>query len=125
MNPLDDVPVTGGMNTSGNGNTSSNNTRKRDSKTVGYINVTIGDYRVGSVQIETNPYGFATNPVHKSLVELFSYDLTSEELKAEVKELIDTLGIEFTCQLAGNEKNVESAVDYSAKFAGRAKRTIK
>ena len=119
-NPFDDVPVTGGMNTS-SGNTS----KKRDSQTLGYINLTLGGMRVGSIQVETNPYGFATNPIHKSLVELFSYDLSSEELKTEVSELINQLGIDFTCQLAGSEKNVEPAVNYASKFAGRSKRTIK
>ncbi len=121
--PMDDVPVTGGMNTSSNN--SNNNSKKRDSQTLGYINVSLGGMRIGSIQIETNPYGFATNPIHKSLIELFSYDLSSEELKAEVSELIEQLGIEFNCQLAGSEKNVTAAVDYSTKFAGRSKRTLK
>lgn len=122
-NPFDDIPASGGMNNTSSNNNS--NTRKRESTTVGYINLTLGGYRVGSIQIETNPYNFASNPVHKALVELFSFDLTSEELKAEVSELIETLGIEFTCQLAGVEKSITPVVDFSSKFANRTKRTIK
>lgn len=117
--PMDDIPVQGGMSTTGN------TTKKRDTKVVGYINLSLGGHRVGSVQVETNPFGFATNPVHAALVELFSYDLTSDELKSEVQELINQLGIEFTCQLAGLNKEVTPAVDYAAKFAGRSKRNIK
>lgn len=123
MSPMDDVPTTGGMNTSSS-NTGSTS-KKRDSQTLGYVNISIGGMRVGSVQIETNPYGFSSNPVHKSLVELFSYDLTPEELKAEVSELIQSLGIEFNCQLAGSEKNIQPTVDYASKFANRSKRNLK
>ena len=123
MSPMDDIPTTGGMNTSSS-NTGSTS-KKRESTTLGYVNISIGGMRIGSVQIETNPYGFSSNPVHKSLVELFSYDLTPDELKSEVSELISTLGIDFNCQLSGNEKQVTPAVDYSSKFANRAKRTIK
>ena len=123
--PMDDVPVTGGMNTA-SGNTGSNTRNgKRESTTVGYINLTLGGSRIGSIQIETNPYGFSSNPAHKALVELFSFDLSSEELKIEVLELIKTLGVDFSCQLAGAEKVVTPVVDYAAKFAGRSKRTIK
>ena len=123
-NPMDDVPATGGMNTASSNSSTTRNT-KRDSKTVGYINLTLGGHRVGSIQIETNPYGFQTNPVHSALVDLFSFDLTSEELKTEVQELIDQMGIEFSCQLAGVERQITPAVDFSAKFANRTKRTIK
>ena len=123
-NPYDDVPVTGGMNTA-SGNTAGNTSKKRDSQTVGYINVSLGGYRIGSIQIESVPFNFTTNPAHRALVELFSYDLSSEELKAEVLELIQQLGIEFSCQLAGVERQVTPAVDYSSKFANRAKRVIK
>lgn len=122
--PMDDVPVSGGMNTA-SGNTTGNTRKTRDSQTVGYINVSVGGMRVGSIQVETNPYGFSSNPVHKSLVELFSYDLSADELKTEVLELIQQLGIEFSCQLAGVEKQVTPVVDYSSKFSNRAKRTIK
>ncbi|MFW9600924.1 MAG: hypothetical protein ACMV1B_01220 [Prevotella sp.] len=121
--PMDDIPTTGGMNTSSS-NTGSTS-KKRESTTLGYVNISIGGMRVGSVQVESNPYGFSSNPIHKSLVELFSYDLTPDELKAEVSELIETLGIEFNCQLAGSEKQVTPAVDYSSKFSNRTKRTIK
>lgn len=124
-NPFDDVPATGGMNTASSNSNTGNTTKKRDTKVVGYINLSLGGHRVGSVQVETNPFGFATNPVHAALVELFSYDLTSDELKAEVQELIQQLGIEFSCQLAGVERQVTPAVDYSSKFAGRSKRNIK
>lgn len=123
MSPMDDVPTTGGMNTSSS-NTGSTS-KKRDSQTLGYINISIGGMRVGSVQVETNPYGFSSNPVHKALTELFSYDLSSDELKAEVLELIQQLGIEFSCQLAGVDKQVTPAVDYSSKFANRSKRNLK
>ena len=123
MSPMDDIPTTGGMNTSSS-NTGSTS-KKRESTTLGYVNISIGGMRIGSVQIETNPYGFSSNPVHKSLVELFSYDLTPDELKSEVSELIETLGIEFNCQLAGSEKNIQPTVDYASKFSGRSKRTIK
>lgn len=123
--PMDDVPVSGGMNTA-SGNSSSNSTgKKRDSQILGYINISIGGMRVGSISVETNPYNFSTNKVHKALVDLFSYDLSPEELKAEVADLISQHGIEFNCQLAGVEKQVEPVVDYAAKFAGRSKRTIK
>lgn len=121
--PMDDVPVTGGMNTASSNN--SNNNKKRDSQTLGYINISLGGMRVGSVQIETNPYGFTTNPAHRALVDLFSYDLNAEELKAEVLELINQLGVEFNCQLVGVERQVVPAVDYAAKFANRTKRTLK
>lgn len=120
---MDDVPTSGGMNTSSNNG--NNNSKKRDSQTLGYINISLGSCRIGSIQVETNPYGFSTNPVHRALVDLFSYDLSSDELKSEVTELINQFGIEFNCQLAGTEKKVEPSVDYSAKFAGRSKRTIK
>lgn len=121
--PMDDVPVSGGMNTASS--STGNTNKKRDTKTVGYINLTLGGHRVGSIQVETNPFSFTTNPVHAALVELFSYDLSPEELKAEVADLISQHGIEFNCQLAGVEKQVEPVVDYAAKFAGRSKRTIK
>lgn len=123
-NPYDDVPVSGGMNTASSSTGNTRNT-KRDSQTVGYVNVSIGGMRVGSISVETNPYNFSTNKVHKALVDLFSYDLSPEELKAEVADLISQHGIEFNCQLAGVEKQVEPVVDYAAKFAGRSKRTIK
>ena len=121
--PFDDVPATGGMNTASS--STGNTNKKRDTKTVGYINLTLGGHRVGSIQVETNPFSFTTNPVHAALVELFSYDLSPEELKAEVADLINTLGVDFTCQLAGVEKQVTPAVDYSSKFSNRTKRTIK
>ena len=121
--PMDDIPATGGMNTASS--STGNTTKKRDTKTVGYINLTLGGHRVGSILVETNPFSFATNPVHAALVELFSYDLNSDELKVEVTELINTLGVDFTCQLAGVEKQVTPAVDYSSKFSNRTKRTIK
>ena len=121
--PMDDVPVSGGMNTASS--STGNTNKKRDTKTVGYINLTLGGHRVGSIQVETNPFSFTTNPVHAALVELFSYDLSHEELKAEVADLINTLGVDFTCQLAGVEKQVTPAVDYSSKFSNRTKRTIK
>lgn len=121
--PMDDVPVSGGMNTASS--STGNTNKKRDTKTVGYINLTLGGHRVGSIQVETNPFSFTTNPVHAALVELFSYDLSPEELKAEVADLINTLGVDFTCQLAGVEKQVTPAVDYSSKFSNRTKRTIK
>lgn len=122
-NPMDDVPTSGGMNTSSNNG--NNNSKKRDSQTLGYINISLGGYRIGSIQVETNPYNFSTNPAHKSLVDLFSYELPSDELKSEVLELINQFGLEFNCQLAGTEKNVQPSVDYATKFAGRSKRTIK
>lgn len=121
--PMDDIPATGGMNTASS--STGNTNKKRDTKTVGYINLTLGGHRVGSIQVETNPFSFTTNPVHAALVELFSYDLSPEELKAEVADLINTLGVDFTCQLAGVEKQVTPAVDYSSKFSNRTKRTIK
>lgn len=123
--PMDDVPVSGGMNTA-SGNSSSNSTgKKRDSQILGYINISIGGERVGSLAIETNPYNFKTNEVHTALVDLFSLNLTPEQLKQGVESLIQ-YGVEFNCQLASKvAEKPKPKVDFSSMFAGATKREIK
>lgn len=124
MNPFDNVPTTGGMNTaSSNTSNTGNNSKKSNSKKLGYINFSVAGQRVGTMAIETEPFGFSSNEVHAALVELFSLDLTPEQLREGIEELI-TLGVTFDAQLASKPKEQQKpAINFAAKF-GANKRTL-
>ena len=120
MNPFDDVPVTGGMNTTGNGNNAPRG-KKTDSKKLGYVNVTVGGHRIGTITIETEPFGFQTNPMHETLLQLFSLDITSEQLNEGLQEIL-SFGVEFDPQFASKPKaQHKPTIDFAAKFGAKTR----